>query len=153
MAMRASVLATVWALAAVGAVAGQQVARVDVHLDQDAGPASALLYGCALPAPGSPDAGRLLPDLLRNGSFEATPAWEPLPIPKPWGAALGWQLRLCGSKRVVARTEFGSGNSIFPVLEQMWPIYHLSLTSRSGTSSSTSAGASAARGTATTCSS
>ncbi len=53
--------------------------RVSVQFDRVVGNVSPYLFGCALPAPGSPGADALLPELLRNRSFEKghRGAWRP----------------------------------------------------------------------------
>jgi len=113
--------------------AGGEAARaaVIVHLDRPARSASALLEGGAVPAPGTPGAEGLLPQLLRNASFEQTPPAKPLPLPRKWGKVEGWDYRSCGSKRMLVRTRRGQGSDVLVLASgRDWAEYHLKLIAR-----------------------
>ena len=108
--------------------------EVVVHLDKPIAHASPLLHGHALPGPGDARAAALVPQLLRNRSFESTPPGTPRPIPKEWapaaGAAAGWQLLSCGAKRVLVRRALGQGDALLLAPRKRWGRYTLSLIAR-----------------------
>ena len=101
-----------------------------VRLDRPMGVASPLLYGCSLPAPGTPGASVLSPELLRNGSFEATASGKPLPLPAEWGERPGWELRSCGSRRIVVHNRQGEECPLILVGNRLWKDYRISLLAR-----------------------
>ncbi len=113
--------------------AGGEAARAEVvvHLDRPARSASAFLEGGAVPAPGTPGASGLLPQLLRNASFEEAPPARLLPLPRKWGKVEGWEYRSCGSKRMLVRTRRGQGNDVLVLASgRDWAEYHLKLMAR-----------------------
>lgn len=116
-------------LCACGAVAAGDV-QIAVQVDHRVGLASPLLYGCSLPAPATPGASALLPELIRNGSFESVASGEPLEVPSAWGAAKGWALLSCGARRVIVREALGSDAPLLLVSRERWPEYHLTVVAR-----------------------
>jgi len=103
---------------------------VSVHLDRPVGQSSPLLYGCSLPAPGAPGASRLLPELLRNRSFEEAPPGKVLRLPGVPGKARGWQLLLCGPERMLVRRHFGKDDPLVLAGRREWRDYRFSLLAR-----------------------
>jgi len=117
----------------VGGGAARQEIAVSVHLDRQAATPSPLLHGWSLPAPGTPGAAALLPNLLRNASFEMTPPGKPLRLPAAWGKAEGWELRSCGARRILVRTRRGStrGDDVLLLARRkQWSEYRLGLLGR-----------------------
>ncbi|MFP4057075.1 MAG: hypothetical protein ACLF0G_09430 [Candidatus Brocadiia bacterium] len=114
------------------ACAGNAPREVDiaVHLGGRARHASPLLYGCSLPAPSAPAARALLPNLLRNGNFEQSPATEPLPMPGEWEAPGGWRLLSAGSKRIIVRDRPGAGEPLILAEGRRWREYRLVMMAR-----------------------
>lgn len=110
--------------------AAAPVAQVTVHVDRPVGRASPWLFGCSLPAPGTPGADALLPDLLRNGSFETAPEGKHEPLPESWGRPRGWELLSFGSTHVLVRRELGLESPLVLVGRRHWPGYRLSLLAR-----------------------
>ncbi len=100
---------------------------VDVRLDREVGAASALIYGCSLPAPGTPGARALLPERVRNGSFEAAPQGIPLVLPERWGDAPGWDFQARGEKQVIVRTRLGRGQPLLVMQDKRWPPHRITL--------------------------
>jgi alpha-N-arabinofuranosidase len=118
------------ALAAVpihGTAATGKPVTVNVRLDREAGAASPLIYGCSLPAPGTPGARALLPELVRNGSFEAPPQGIPLVLPERWGDAPGWDFQARGEKQVIVRTGLGRGQPLLIMQDKKWPPHRITL--------------------------
>ena len=106
-------------------------ARVVVHLDRPADTVSALLAAGVLPAPGTPGAASLLPQLVRNPSFEETPEATSLPLPKAWGTVEGWDYVTAGSKRMLVRRRRGPGHDVLLLASRKrWGTYRYRLIAR-----------------------
>ena len=105
-------------------------ATVTVRLDQHAGRASPLVFGCSLPAPGTPGADALLPELLRNRSFEKVELAGPKRMPEGWSKGRGWQLFAFGGKHVIVRSERDSDDPLVLLRRQAWLSYRLTLSAR-----------------------
>lgn len=119
------------ALGAASARAGAApVAAVSIDLGRPAGKVSPFLFGCSLPAPGTPGAAALLPELLRNGSFEKGTLTGPKRMPEGWRKGRGWQLFAFGGKHLIARTERDRDEPLLLLGNRRWPDYRLSLRAR-----------------------
>ncbi len=116
-------------VAAAGA-APPPMARLTVHLAGSAGGVSPLLFGCALPAPGTPGAQALLPELLRNRSFEKAALAGPKPMPEAWSKGRGWQLFAVGGKHVIVRTQRRPDEPLVLLGKRKWADYRLTLWAR-----------------------
>ncbi|MFW6164140.1 MAG: hypothetical protein ACODAJ_15335, partial [Planctomycetota bacterium] len=111
--------------------AGGARVEVSVHLDRPQAGAEAFVQRGALPAPGTPGAADLLPQLVRNASFEMTPPVSPLPLPEAWGDVEGWDYVRCGSKRVLVRRKRGADRDPLVLADdKRWGTYRLSLVAR-----------------------
>ena len=123
------VLSAACALVATAAAAGQAPARLLVQ-PHGTRPFPKLAFGCSLPAPGNPEARLLLPELVRNGSFEQPSLRGPLPTPPGWKVSPGWELRACGGRMVIVRTSLERNQPLVLVGRRKWRDYHLTLLAR-----------------------
>lgn len=127
-AMRAIRLAI---LVMAAAAAGGEPAAVTVHLDRPATDVAAWLAAGVLPAPGTPGAASLLPQLVRNPSFEQMPKPTSLRLPEAWGKAEGWDYVTAGSKRMVVRRRRGRGKDVLLLAsKKRWGTYRYQLIAR-----------------------
>lgn len=120
-------LLTTLAAAASAAMGGSPDVTVSVRLDREVGVASPLLYGVSLPAPGTPGARQLLPELVRNRSFESAPPGKPLKLPKAWTAAPGWAFVRRGARLFIVRETLGANAPLLIRSRQPWREYRLAL--------------------------
>jgi len=126
---RRPLVAASCALAIAAAGAGEPDARLLVQPGHRI-PFPTRIFGCSLPAPGSPGARLFLPELVRNGSFERPALRGPLPTPPGWMPSEGWELRACGGRMVIVRTSQESDQPLVLVGKRKWRDYHLSLLAR-----------------------
>ncbi len=104
--------------------------RVSVQFDRVVGNVSPYLFGCALPAPGSPGADALLPELLRNRSFEKGALTGPKPMPEGWSKSHGWQLFAFGGRFMVVRADPTRNDPLVLIGQRNWEAYRLSVRAR-----------------------
>ncbi|MBM4031919.1 MAG: hypothetical protein FJ291_09055 [Planctomycetes bacterium] len=115
------------ALAAAGEPASPRIA---VSLQRPAGAVSPFLFGLSLPAPGTPGADALLPELLRNGSFEAVELTGPKPMPEGWSRSSGWQLFEFGGRHMLVRHDPKPDEPLILLGKRKWRSYRLTLLAR-----------------------
>jgi len=116
-------------VAAAGARPARDV-RVAIHLDRPVGRVSPFLFGCALPAPGTPGAEGLLPELLSNRSFEKGAMAGPKPMPEGWSRARGWKLFAFGGRHMIVRDERQWDEPLVLIGRRGWRSYRLTLQAR-----------------------
>jgi len=118
------------ALARGGAGASEPVPRIAIHVDRPENKVSPLLFGCSLPAPGTPGADALLPELLRNRSFEKVAWIGPKAMPEGWNQARGWQLFEFGGRHAIVRADRTLDEPLVILRRRNWNAYRLTLLGR-----------------------
>lgn len=103
---------------------------VVIHVDRREAKASPLLLGCSLPAPGVPGADALLPELLRNRSFERVAWVGPKAMPEGWNQARGWQLFEFGGRHAIVRADRHLDEPLVILRRRTWNAYRLTLLAR-----------------------
>ncbi|HPD17827.1 MAG TPA: hypothetical protein PLE19_23055 [Planctomycetota bacterium] len=118
------------AVAPGGAGSPQPPPLVTIHVDRPENKVSPLLFGCSLPAPGTPGADALLPELLRNRSFEKVAWVGPKAMPEGWNQARGWQLFEFGGRHAIVRADRTLDEPLVILRRRNWNAYRLTLLGR-----------------------